>query len=347
MGQTQTKNKKKIKYKRKPEFDSREDNFIKIGSILLEKQIALSKGQHLVAGQLKVFSIEDIEKAINNYDPGLIVHSIDRRVVYKTIIEDHIVAVKVPISKLAQNFKQIDRYSTEAAMSMVMNHENMVKLYGCCLETSIPILVYEFLPNGSLFEHLHCDNASIKHINWANRLRAATDTAYALSYMHNALSKPVVHRDLNSYSILLDHSFHAKLGNFGYSVPITPGDTSQRWPLEGTPGYIDPEYIETQVVTDKSDVYSFGVLMLELLTRMQPHKMSGVGKDLVDMFVTAVKKNCMMKMIDSEVLEQASRKEIQQFAQVALTCVARERAERPTMIEVVKQLWKIQGRPDN
>ena len=100
-----------------------------------------------------------------------------------------------------------------------------------------------------------------KPIKWADRLRVASDAAYGLSYMHNALSKPMVHRDIQSLNILLDDTFHAKLSNLCYSVCITPGKTSERWPVQGTSGYIDPEYIETQIVTEKCDVYSFGVLL--------------------------------------------------------------------------------------
>ncbi|XP_074265904.1 putative receptor-like protein kinase At2g42960 [Silene latifolia] len=108
----------------------------------------------------------------------------------------------------------------------------------------------------SFFKHLH---SSGNPIRWSDRLRVATGTAYALSYMHNALSRPVVHRDVQSFSILLDQSFRAKLSNFGYSVTLTPGETTEIGPALGSPGYIDPEYVNTKQVTEKCDVYSFGV----------------------------------------------------------------------------------------
>ncbi|KAK9692190.1 hypothetical protein RND81_09G247100 [Saponaria officinalis] len=222
-----------------------------------------------------------------------------------------------------------------------MNHENLVKIYACCLETCVPIMVYEYLPNGSLFRHLH---RSRNRMKWCDRLRVATDTAYALSYMHNALSRPVVHRDVQSFSVLLNQSFRGKLSNFGYSVSVTPGETSQRWPVLGCPGFIDPEYIETGVVTEKCDVYSFGVLLLELITGKQPAIMASNGTDLVDVFVSAVDKNSMTEMIDSEVLGQASDDEIRQVSRLALTCVAKKGEERPTMVDVVQELWQIQDK---
>lgn len=347
MGQTQTKYFKKIKNKRRPTFDCREEYFIKNGGILLEKQIALSQGQHKGAGQLKIFSSKDIAKATNNYDPDLIVGISAYGTVFKTTIDGRMVVVKASLER-EPNPELIDLFLTEASTVMVMNRDNMVKLYGCCLETCIPILVYEYLSNGGLFQRLHGDVASNLCIKWADRLKVATDIAYALSYMHNALSKPVVHRDINSLAILLDYSFNGKLSKFFYLVSITPGETpATRWPVEGTPGYIDPEYIETQEVTEKCDVYSFGVLMLELLTRKQPLMMARGGIYLVDVFVSAVQKNCMMEMVDTVVLEQASMDEIRQFVQLALMCVAKKGTERPTMVDVVGELWKIQGRDKN
>ncbi|KAK9692187.1 hypothetical protein RND81_09G246800 [Saponaria officinalis] len=335
MGQTQTK-------KKQQKFGSKEEYFIINGSIFLEKQLALSRGQNTGSRQLKTLSIDEIEKATNKFDPSHVLGSIESTV-YKGVIDDHAVAVKVP-RDFELNPDLIDLYLTEAATAMVMNHENLVSVYGCCLETYIPIMVYEYFPNESLFNHLHTNNDRIK---WRDRLRVATDTAYALSYMHNALSKPVVHRNVRSFSILLDESFHAKLSNFGYSVTLTPGETTQRWPVLGSPGYIDPEYVETQEVTEKCDVYSFGVLLLEMLTGKQPIMMALHDTDLVDVFVSAVEKNGMMEIMDSEVLEQATDDEIQQVVRLALTCVAKTGDERPTMINVVQQLWRMKDQDDN
>ena len=323
----------------------KENGFIQNGGILLEKYIAMSQGRDIGPGQLKIFACKDIEKATNNLDRDLVIGSSSHRNVYEATIEDRVVVIGVSL-QIEPSPEMIDRNLTEAAIAMVMNHDRMLKLYGCCLETSIPILVYEMLPNGNLFQHLHGDLASRKCMKWADCLRAAIDAAYALSYMHNALRKPVVHRSFSSISVLLDHSFHAKLGNFGYSVSITPGDTSERWAVQGSPGYVDPEYIQTHVVTEKCDVYSFGVLMLEILTRKNPGRMIRGGRDLVDVFVSAVNKKCMMKMIDGEVLEQTSHEQIQKVADLALKCVAKKCDQRPTMVEVFVQLRQIQGRKD-
>lgn len=219
---------------------------------MLEKQIALS-GQIQVAGQLKIFSSEDIKKATNNYDSGLLVANSDLRAIYYGKHEGRDVAVKAPpLGEPHRNL--IYNHLIEASMSMVMNHAYMVKLYGCCLETCIPMLVEESFPNGSLYAFLHADVASRKSLVWADRLRIAMEIGQTVSYMHNALAKPVVHRHFASNIILLHSSFHAKLSNFVFSVPINPGETPQKQPVEGVPGYIDPEYMETQELTDKCDV---------------------------------------------------------------------------------------------
>ncbi|KAL2941554.1 Wall-associated receptor kinase-like 8 [Bienertia sinuspersici] len=340
----------KVKDKQNLIFDStsnssKEEYFIQNGRILLEKFVYLNQGQDIGSGQLKIFGQKDIEKATNNLDRDLVIGSSAYRNVYKASIEDRVVVIGVPLQE-EPNPEMIHRNLTEAAIAMVMNHDSMIKLYGCCLETSTPILVYELLPNGTLFQHLHGDLASSKCMKWIDCLRVATDAAYALSYMHNALRKPVVHRGFSSFSVLLDHSFHAKLSNFGYAVSITPGDTSERWAVLGAPGYVDPEYTITHVVTEKCDVYSFGVLMLEMLTRKNPGRMIRGGRDLVEVFLSAVEKKCMIKMIDSGVLEQASRDEIHKVAELALKCVAKSRDQRPTMIEVVVQLRQILDRKD-
>ncbi|XP_074318851.1 putative wall-associated receptor kinase-like 16 [Silene latifolia] len=234
----------------------------------------------------------------------------------------------------------------QIALSQVLCHDNMIKLYGCCLETCVPITVNEFYPSKALYEHLYGGMSLQKPLTWTNRLRAATDIAYALSYMHNALSQPVVHRDITSFAVLLDSSSNVKLSHFDHSVAISPGQRD-RWPVHGAPGYIDPEYIETQEVTEKCDVYSFGVLMLELLTSRDPIEMARRGNNLVEEFVFEVEKNGFKAMIDKILWEDSNMDEFQRFVQLALKCVVKKGEERPSMITIVEQLWVIQDQGNN
>ncbi|XP_074318912.1 wall-associated receptor kinase-like 22 [Silene latifolia] len=238
------------------------------------QEIALSRGHDTGSRQLKILSTVEIENATNNYDPNLVVGNL-QSTVFKGLIDDQVVAVKVS-RDFQLNHLLIGVYLTEAAISMVMNHENLVKIYGSCLETYIPMMVYQYMPNGSLFKHLYSDK---NRIRWSDRA-------------------------VQSFITLLDQSFRAKLSNFGYSVTLTPGETTQNGPVIGSPGCTDPEYVETAQVTEKFDVYSFRVLLLELLTGKHPITMARHGTDLVDVFGSTAEKNGMMEMIDREVLEQ-------------------------------------------
>ncbi|XP_074318850.1 wall-associated receptor kinase-like 2 [Silene latifolia] len=345
-GQAKWETKKTKKNKEVLKFESKEEYFIKNGGILLEKQIALRQGKDIEAGQLRILSADDIEKATNNYDPDQICRSYNGVSFYKGTFDNKVVVIKTP-EKPDPNPEHVQLFLTDIAIRTVLCHNNMIKIHGCCLETCVPLTVHEFFPTSkALHDCLHGDMALLKPLSWTSRLRAATDIAYALSYMHNALSHPLVHRDIMSSGILLD-SFHAKLTFCGYSVAITPGNKDQRWPIHGTPGYIDPEYIKTQEVTEKCDVYSFGVLMLELLTSRDPSEMARCGNDLVDDFVSVVEKIGVKAMIDTILLEEGNIDEIQGFAQLALKCVAKNGEERPSMIGVVEELWLIQDQLNN
>ncbi|XP_074318861.1 wall-associated receptor kinase-like 2 [Silene latifolia] len=318
------KNRKKVKEVQKTE--SREEYFTKNGGILLEKQIALRRGKDIGAGQLKILSEDEIEKATNNYDPDLNVGSFRGTNLYKGILNDKVVTIKAP-QKRNPDPELADCFLTAVAIRTVLCHNNMIGIYGCCLETCVPMTIHEYYPNKDLHNHLHGDLALQKPLTWTSQLGAAIDIAYALSYMHNALSKPVVHRDVMSFGILFNSSFHAKLSYFDHSVAITPGKKDQSLSVHGTPGYIDPEYIETKEVTAKCDVYSFGVLMLELLTSRDPFEMAQCGDDLVDEFVSEVERNGVKALIDLILMQEANLDEIQWFARLALKCVAKKRRE--------------------
>ncbi|KAK9705379.1 hypothetical protein RND81_07G052200 [Saponaria officinalis] len=261
-------------------------------------------------------------------------------VIYKGTLDDKNVAIA---TFEEHESKMIELCLTEISLATVSYHHNFIRVYGYCLETYVPMLVYQLFP-WSLDVHgrLHGDMVLQKPMKWNDRLRVATDIGYALSYMHNAFSKPVVIRDIVSSSIIIDTPFCAKLTNFAHSVSVTPGQKDLQLPVHGAPGYIDPEYIETQEVTEKCDVYNFGVLMLELLTARDPVEMARRGKDLVDEFVSAVKTNGGMEIIDKHVLEEDNMDEILWFVRLALTCVANIGVARPTMTEVVDELWVIQ-----
>ncbi|KAG8071991.1 hypothetical protein GUJ93_ZPchr0006g42230 [Zizania palustris] len=210
--------------------------------------------------------------------------------------------------------------------------------YGCCLETEIPLLVYEFISNGALSYHLH--NDKLTPISWEHRLSIATETASALSYLHLATKVPIIHRDVKSANILLDESYTAKVSDFGASRLLPCNQTHVTTLVQGTFGYLDPEYFQTSQLTDKSDVYSFGVLLVELLTRKKPisYHRPEEGRNLASRFATLAQQNQILDIIDDAVVKEAGIRHVNVVAQLALKCLRNKGEDRPRMVEVAIEL---------
>ncbi|KAK2972073.1 hypothetical protein RJ640_010236 [Escallonia rubra] len=230
---------------------NREKFFQQNGGLLLKQQISSNEGG---VESTKIFTAEELEKATNNYAEDRIIGRGGNGTVYKGILPDkRVIAIK---KSRIMDESQIEPFINEMVILTQVNHRNVVKLMGCCLESEVPLLVYEFVSNGTLSHHIH-SRGGISWLSWENRLRIAAESAGALAYLHSAASKPIIHRDVKSANILLDERYTTKISDFGAS------SIGEHISLR------DARVFGSRL-TDKSDVYSFGVVLAELLTGKKP-----------------------------------------------------------------------------
>ncbi|CAH9140156.1 unnamed protein product [Cuscuta epithymum] len=313
----------------------REQFFHQNGGILLQQQIAGNRGP--TDTRMKIFTLEDLKKATNNFDEKMILGQGGYGTVYKGVLEDkEVVAIKK--SKICDK-SQVEQFINEVVILSQINHRNVVKLFGCCLETEVPLLVYEFITNGSLYDHLHKQDQS-SDLSWATRLRVASESAGALSYLHSAASPPIIHRDVKTANILLDQRLTAKVADFGASR-LVPLDRTQITTLvQGTFGYLDPEYFHTGQLTDKSDVYSFGVVLAELLTGQRAISFARPEEDrnLSAYFVSSLNNGRLSQIIDNRIVNEVNFEKFMEVAKIARQCLKVRREDRPTMKEVAMEI---------
>ncbi|KAG2665822.1 hypothetical protein I3760_15G025900 [Carya illinoinensis] len=284
-------------------------------------------------------------KATDNYNKSRVLGQGGCGVVYKGILSDNrVVAIKK--SKIGDQ-SQIEQFINEVIVLTQINHRNVVKLLGCCLETEVPMLVYEFITNGTLSDHLH-DKSRSSLLSWDKRLKIATETACALAYLHYEASMPIIHRDVKTANILLDENHTAKVSDFGASR-IVPLDQTQLTTLvQGAFGYLDPEYFHTSHLTDKSDVYSFGVVLTELLTgkKVISFDRPESERNLATYFVSTVKEDRLVEVLDDNIHNGSNVEELKKVANVTKRCLSVKGDDRPTMKEVAVELdgLRVQGK---
>ncbi|XP_047942830.1 wall-associated receptor kinase-like 1 [Salvia hispanica] len=252
------------------------------------------------------------------------------------LYDGKIVAIKK--SKLVE-VNQLEQFLNEVVILSQINHRNVVKLLGCCLETEVPLLVYEFMPNGTLFDLIH-DQSSEFPCTWNMRLKIAVDIAGAVAYLHSASFVPIYHRDIKSTNILLDEKYVVKVSDFGTSRCIASDKTHLTTLVKGTFGYLDPEYFRSSQFTEKSDVYSFGVVLVELLTGQRPISLDKTEEErsLGTRFLVCMEEECVDTILDPQVQEQGRKEEVTLVAKLAQRCLNLKGRMRPTMKEVATEL---------
>jgi Leucine-rich repeat (LRR) protein len=233
-------------------------------------------------------------------------------------------------------------FDSEVGTLSAIRHVNVVKLL--CSITSADgaasLLVYEHLPNGSLYERLHgAAGRKLGALGWVERHDVAVGAARGLEYLHHGCDRPILHRDVKSSNILLDESFKPRLADFGLAKILSSaggGGDSSAGVVAGTLGYMAPEYAYTCKVTEKSDVYSFGVVLLELVTG-RPAVVE--SRDLVDWVSRRLEsREKVMSLVDPGIVEGWAREEAVRVLRVAVLCTSRTPSMRPSMRSVVQML---------
>lgn len=236
---------------------------------------------------------------------------------------------------------RLEEFINEIVILSQINHRNVVELFGCCLETEVPLLVYKFIPNGTLFQQLHHPNGEFP-FTWEIRLRIAVEVANAVSYLHSAASVPVYHRDIKSTNILLDDEYKAKMSDFGTSRALAIDQTHLTTLVLGTIGYLDPEYLQSNQFTEKRDVYSFGVVLVELLTG-QFATPAGDVQNLAAYFRQSMEENRLFEIVDAGVLKEGRKEEITAVGKLARRSLDLNGQTRPDMKTTAKDLEMIRA----
>ncbi|KAL1365298.1 wall-associated receptor kinase-like 20 [Arachis hypogaea] len=290
----------------------------------------------------KLFSGKEIKKATNDFSPDRLLGAGGYGEVYKGTLQDGtIVAVK--IAKLG-NAKGTDQVLNEVRILCQVNHRSLVGLLGCCVELQQPIMVYEFIENGTLLDHLQGQLQKERSLlTWKHRLGIARDTAEGLAYLHFMAVPPIYHRDVKSSNILLDSKLNAKVSDFGLSRLAQTDMSHISTCAQGTLGYLDPEYYRNYQLTDKSDVYSFGVVLLELLTAQKAIDFNRDADDVnLAVYVQRmVEEERLLEVIDPVLKNGAGAVEIdtmKALAFLALGCLEERRQNRPSMKEVAEEI---------
>ncbi|XP_063944576.1 calmodulin-binding receptor-like cytoplasmic kinase 2 isoform X2 [Daucus carota subsp. sativus] len=297
------------------------------------------------------FTIGEILQATRNFSPNLKIGHGGFGTVYKGRLEDGtFVAVKRATKSVHDRHLGLE-FQSEIVTLKQVEHLNLVKFYGYLIHEDEKLVVVEYVPNGTLREHLEvlCINAGMHGavLDFAKRLDVATDVAHAVTYLHMYSDHPIIHRDIKSSNILLTENFRAKVADFGFARIVADGEsdaTHISTQVKGTAGYLDPEYLTTFQLTEKSDVYSFGVLLVELMTGRRPIEPKRELKEKI----TA--RWAMKKFTEGDAIlvldprlerSPANNVALEKILELALQCLAPHKKSRPRMRRCAEVLWSI------
>ncbi|KAE9600646.1 hypothetical protein Lal_00045826 [Lupinus albus] len=325
------------------------------GSVVL---VPRSEGEILQSSKLKSFTLVQLKMATKNFRPDSVLGEGGFGSVFKGWIDENSLAPSKPGTGIVIAVKRLNQDSIQGHREWLaevnflgqFSHPHLVRLIGYCLEDEHRLLVYEFMPRGSLENHLFRRGSYFQPLSWSLRLKVALDAAKGLAFLHNAENK-VIYRDFKTSNILLDSNYEAKLSDFGLAKDGPTGDKSHvSTRVMGTYGYAAPEYVATGHLTTKSDVYSFGVVLLEMISgKRAVDKNRPTGEhNLVEWAKQYLaNKRKIFRVLDSRLEGQYSTDEAYKVATLASRCLSTEIKYRPNMDQVVAILEQLQVRNVN
>ncbi|KAH9622478.1 hypothetical protein KSS87_017613 [Heliosperma pusillum] len=318
--------------------------FCRRRSTYLKSQVSARRLLFEAAGNstVRLYAYREIERATSNFSEKQLLGTGAYGTVYAGRLHHN---EDVAIKKIKhRDTDSIEQVMNEIKLLSTVSHPNLVRLLGCCIENGEQILVYEYMPNGTLSQHLQRERG--KGLPWTIRLAIASETAQAISYLHSAMNPPIFHRDIKSSNILLDFDYRSKVADFGLSRLGLEEMSHISTAPQGTPGYVDPQYHQNFHLSDKSDVYSFGVVLVEIITAMRvvdftrPH----LEVNLAALAVDRIGKGRIDEIIDPfiELHRDAwTLASVHKVAELAFRCLAYHRDMRPSMMEVADELEQI------
>ncbi|KAG8380232.1 hypothetical protein BUALT_Bualt07G0171900 [Buddleja alternifolia] len=288
--------------------------------------------------KIEDLTIVDILKATDNFNQSNIIGCGGFGLVYKATLPD---GTKLAIKKLSGDMGLMEReFKAEVEALSTAQHKNLVVLQGYCVHDGCRLLIYSYMENGSLDYWLHEKPDGASQLSWPTRLKILQGASSGVAYMHLICEPHIVHRDLKSSNILLDHNFEAHVADFGLARLILPYHTHVTTELVGTLGYIPPEYSQSWIATLRGDVYSFGVVMLELLTGKRPVELfkPKMSRELVAWVQQMRSEGKQEEIFDPLLRGKGFEEEMLKVLDVACMCANHNPFKRPTIKEVVDWL---------
>ncbi|GER43526.1 protein kinase superfamily protein, partial [Striga asiatica] len=299
------------------------------------------------------FTFGDLKAATRNFHPDSVIREGGFGSIFKGWVDEHTltatkagIGLVIAVKRLNQDGWQGHKeWLAEINYLGQLRHHNLVKLIGYCLEDDQRLLVYEFMPKGSMENHLFRRGYFFQPLSWSLRMKIALGAAKGLAFLHSAKTQ-VIYQNFKTSNILLDSNYNAKLSNFGLAKDGPTGDKSHvSTRVMGTYGYAAPEYLSTGHLTAKSDVYSFGVVLLEIISgkkAIDKNRQSG-EQNLVEWAKPYMSnKRRVLRVIDARLEGQYSLVQAGKAAKLALQCLCMDARSRPNMDQVVTALEQLQ-----